>query len=201
MSQSRKSTQRGYTVVEVLATMTLFAIGAAGVISMQKVTIQGGDDARHFDIATNIANQWAARLQRDSLFWTLPDSVNTAGDNFGSTLYLQDMPVDWQAPKIPTSVPPGATPTWGSSAYNLLGREVSPTGTEAIFCVQFREQWIIPRPAIGAFIRAEIRVVWGRLETPNIGTCSNLTNATLTSDKDKYHFVYVTTAVRENPAR
>ena len=32
--------------------MTLFAIGAAGVIGMQRVTIQGGEDARRFDMAT-----------------------------------------------------------------------------------------------------------------------------------------------------
>src|SRR5207237_490176 len=74
--QKTRSTKRGYTAVEVMAAMTLFAIGAAGVISMQKVTIQGGQDARRLDIATNIAHEWVARLQRDSMNWTQPSSKN-----------------------------------------------------------------------------------------------------------------------------
>jgi len=79
--------RRGYTVVEVLSAMTLFAIGAAGVIGMQRVTIQGGADARNFDIATNIAREWQHRLQRDSLAWTEPNSLVTTS-NIDNTLWL-----------------------------------------------------------------------------------------------------------------
>ena len=46
---------RGYTAVEVLMAMTLFAIGAAGVISMQKVTMQGGEDARRTSSCRSVA--------------------------------------------------------------------------------------------------------------------------------------------------
>jgi prepilin-type N-terminal cleavage/methylation domain-containing protein len=72
---------RGYTVVEIMSAMTLFAIGAAGVVGMQRVTVQGGYDARRFDTATNIAREWQHRLQRDSAYWTEPNSINQANIN------------------------------------------------------------------------------------------------------------------------
>ena len=68
--------------------MTLFAIGAAGVIGMQRVTIQGGEDARRFDMATNIANEWIARLQRDATFWTQPNAENQNTIDLNRTRWL-----------------------------------------------------------------------------------------------------------------
>ena len=68
--------------------MTLFAIGAAGVIGMQRATIQGGEDARRFDMATNIANEWIARLQRDATFWTQPNAQDPDLMNIGQTQWL-----------------------------------------------------------------------------------------------------------------
>ena len=75
--------------------MTLFAIGAAGVIGMQRVTIQGGFDARRFDTGTNIAREWEHRLQRDSAFWTEPNSVVTGNINLNKTLWLNNVGAGW----------------------------------------------------------------------------------------------------------
>ena len=79
MMRRQRKGERGYTVVEVMSAMTLIAIGAAGVIGMQRVTIQGGMDARNFDVATNIAREWQSRLQRDAaLNWTAPNALTPA---------------------------------------------------------------------------------------------------------------------------
>ena len=197
---TRRSRRRGYTVVEVLAAMTLFAIGAAGVVSMQKVTIQGGDDARRFDIATNIANQWAGRLQRDSTSWTLPDADHPQASNLNVTKWLNDVSTQedlWHTPAMPTAAYQANSP-----AYGIFGQELLAGSGDHIFCTQIRLHWTVKAPSsgpwVGMMVRAEIRVVWGRLETAIIGDCTALS---LTPDPTKYHSVYVTTALRPNPAK
>jgi prepilin-type N-terminal cleavage/methylation domain-containing protein len=202
---SRRRAARGYTVVEVLSAMALFAIGAAGVISMQKVTIQGGDDARRFDVATNIANEWAARLQRDSMFWTLPNAASPLKSNLVSEArnkYLQIIDTkenQWVNPAVPEA----DSADMDSPAYDLLGRELpsgEPPEIVHMFCVQYRLQWIAKQDVDmtpGALIRAEVRVVWARLNEPAIGKCSTLDAPA----PDRHHFVYVTTAIRQNPSQ
>lgn len=198
MNLSPKSGRRGYTVVEVLSAMTLFAIGAAGVISMQRVTIQGGDDARRMDVATNLAHEWTARLQRDSMFWTKPNSLDQ-NLNINETQWLVDCPTGaWK--KI-TTTGPGNT-----GNFDLFGQDRPANSGDHIFCAQYRLSWIqspgggVPY-RIGASMLAEVRVFWARLDNPIIKDCT----ATLTVDPDGtngpnyYHFVYATTAIRPNP--
>jgi len=197
MRRSRR-TQRGYTVVEVLSAMTLFAIGAAGVISMQRVTIQGGNDARHFDVASNIAQQWTFRLQRDAMFWTRPNENDTSSNLATATQWLKDIDSYegvWRKPPTPVSGAEAAM----SPAFDLVGRD-RPAGTnDHIFCVQYRLAWVAKYEAatpLGAFMRAEVRVIWARLDTPNIDSCDDFG---ITPDPNKYHFVYTTTMIRGNP--
>ena len=187
--------RRGYTVVEVLSAMTLFAIGAAGVIGMQRVTIQGGADARNFDIATNIAREWQHRLQRDSLAWTEPNSLVTTS-NIDNTLWLDAANID-DAWRVPIA---GAAMEGYSAALDLLGRDIDPASDDRAFCVHYRLAWIANSGSgvnPTAIIRAEIRVVWSRLEygPPN---CANL-DVTSAAERNHYHFVNVTTALRGNP--
>lgn len=187
--------RRGYTVVEVLSAMTLFAIGAAGVIGMQRVTIQGGADARNFDIATNIAREWQHRLQRDALAWTAPNGAGAA-TNIDNTLWLDSANISgaWMAPA------PGPALEGYSAAFDLLGRDVAPTDSERIFCVQYRLNWIANSnngASPSAILRAEIRVVWSRLEF-GPPTCDDLTVATA-ANRNRYHFVNLTTALRATP--
>src|SRR5262249_22179703 len=90
-SRSRMRSSRGFTAVEVLVAMTLFAIGAAGVISMQKVAIEGNADARSFDVATGIGAEWLGRLRRDSMAWTKPNAIDTT-NNLSTTTWLKQAP-------------------------------------------------------------------------------------------------------------
>ena len=194
----KRSRARGYTVVEVMSAMTLFAIGAAGVIGMQRVTIQGGADARNFDIATNIAREWQHRLQRDALLWTQPNSV-VSTSNLDTTRWLRTANIDntW---RLPAPGPLGAAEPGYAAAFDLLGRDVDPTDPNHVFCVQYRLGWIAEsnngaNPT--ALIRAEIRVIWARLEfaPPN---CADIT-LDAPATRNQYHFVNVATAIRGNP--
>jgi prepilin-type N-terminal cleavage/methylation domain-containing protein len=199
---SARTTQAGYTIVEVMSALTLFAIGAAGVISMQRVTIQGGDDARKFDMATNIAHEWEHRLQRDALNWTQPDSATTASNRTTATLWLHpitDPPSAWSVPVAPTS----AQVFGYSTAFDLLGKDIDPASPDHVFCVQYRLGWIADEGSaaaanLTAVIRAEIRVYWSRIQY-GPADCGNTTVYETVADREKHHFVFVTTAVRGNP--
>lgn len=198
-AKTRRSS-RGYTVVEIIAAMTLFAIGAAGVVTMQRVTIQGGTDARRFDVGSNIANEWAHRLHRDSMVWTQPNAANPSTSNITLTRWLKDTPTPgatWVMPAIPAA----GSEAGLSPAFDVYGRDVTSAGgvIEHMYCTQYRLQWLAnPGPNFnpGGLIRAEIRVFWARLDSSAITDC---TAATPDTTPTAYHFVYVSTAIRQNP--
>lgn len=191
----KRGKSRGYTVVEVLSAMTLFAIGAAGVISMQRVTIQGGDDARRMDVAVGIANEWSGRFQRDAAFWQ-NETSRTNDTLFISSITAAGDPTAWIDPSQSGGY------LGRSGAFDLYGRE-RPTGSgDHIFCAQYQLSWLQKPQAgrNGEMMLVGIRVFWARLDNAPILNCS----ARALSPDDStapnyYHFVYLTTAVRSNP--
>src|SRR4029078_5845168 len=88
MMRARTGKQRWYTAVEVLSALTLLAIGAAGVIGMQRVTLQGSEDARRFDVGGVLAKEWWPRLQRDSTHWTQPNATVQDVNNINLTKFI-----------------------------------------------------------------------------------------------------------------
>jgi type II secretory pathway pseudopilin PulG len=208
VSHTKRSNARGYTSVEVLIAMTLLAIGAAGVIGMQRVTIQGGEDARRFDMATNIANEWIGRLQKDAAFWrTEPDLSKLDTMGFANTTWLST--IDACAKKFCTPLMPAGAPEGLSPAFDVFGRDL-PAGitTEAFYCVQYRLTWIAaPGPSPynrplrpSALMRAEVRVYWNRLEKDPIGTCGSPPPEALPTP-NQFHVVYAATSLREGAPR
>lgn len=212
---SERTTKRGYTAVEVMAAMTLFAIGAAGVIGMQRVTIQGAQDARRLDIATNIAHEWVARLQRDSMNWTKPSSSDRNTTNlYSDTKWLTQIQSgactapNWCDPPAPTGPPEGFSP-----AFDVHGRDRPVAGTDHHYCVQYRFWW--GRPLGGgnpngqfneqATIHADIRVFYSRQEQLPVGTCSgaNINGITPSSPnyREAFHVVYASTVLRSAQER
>lgn len=202
--QTKRASERGFTAVEVLMAMTLFAIGAAGVIGMQRVTIQGGEDARRFDMATNIANEWIARLQKDASFWrtqpdlTLPDTMG-----FNSTTWLKN--VDPCANLFCTiPMPAGPTIEGLSPAFDVFGRDLPSGTTTAYYCVQYRLTWIAPPGVVpynrplkpSSIMRAEVRVYWNRVEKDPIGNCASPPPEAIPANPT-YHMVYAATSLRE----
>ena len=200
--KARVRARRGYTAVEVLTSMTLFAIGAAGVIGMQRATLMGSNDARRFDIATNIANEWTGRLQRDSAFWTLPSADNPTTINIANTRWLQFV----STCSANFCDPPAAAPEAGmSGSFDNFGRDLPATSADTVYCAQYRLAWIInpgtaPSLRTSALIRAEVRVFFARLERAPVGACAGATPNAANAN-ELYHFVYATTAIRENAAR
>lgn len=205
--RTARRNEGGYTSVEVLIAMTLFAIGAAGVIGMQRATIQGGEDARRFDMATNIANEWLSRLQRDAAFWTQPNANNPATMDIVNTKWLKN--VDTCGSTFCTIPMPAAPADGLSPAFDQFGRDLPSGTTAAFYCVQYRLQWIAA-PGIGptypaplkltGLMRAEVRVYWNSLEQAPIGDCAAPPPEAIPV-ASTVRMVYAATAIRENAKR
>jgi prepilin-type N-terminal cleavage/methylation domain-containing protein len=187
--------RRGYTVVEVLLAMTVLAIGASGVMSMQKASMQGNLDARKTDIAANIARMWMDRIEKDAMSWT------NSGD-FGNAPLLGHVNGTWF---VPTDYLPAASGYASiSPGFDILGRDV-PTAAglpNSVFCVHVREDWLAQNASDPAdsLIRVELRVVWPRgivnAAAPQVCTAGATPATSL--DPTLYSTLYAVTAVRAN---
>jgi type IV pilus assembly protein PilV len=158
-----RASLRAYTAVEVLIAITLFAIGATGVIAMQRASVQGNYDARTLDVAGAIARGWQERLRRDADGWT------AQGAPPNTTTWLKNAaaaPAAWTVPVYPTLAPSGNSP-----AFDLLGRELTKSEGEgattevATFCTQVKLETVAPGGTV-RLVRSEVRVIWQRNGSP-----------------------------------
>ena len=204
---ARWSTRRGYTAVEVLMAMTVMAIGAAAVMSMQKAAVQGNLDARKTDVANSIARMWVERLQRDAMQWTLPSSANPVGNNFSNATLIQPfVGKGWFLPPI-TNAPDLISP-----GFDILGRDLDAANIQsAQFCANVRLTWLVPQslPGEPGLLRADVRVLWPRaLFNSPLGAGGGFCVAAVANQvnpdsytqgqQPQYHAIYVTTTIREN---
>lgn len=210
MSSSKHARRtRGYTAVEVMLAIAILGVGAAGVMSMQKAAIQGNVDARKLDVANAIAREWVERLRRDATTWTLPSESQPTGQNWSTnTVFISQLASSSSISRyvFPTF---NANSQWEgySPAFDVLGRDVAPASGSvkypgAIFCTQVRLDWM----TTDEMLRATVRVYWlSQLYTAPAGDFCNSDGTTQgypSGDKANaiYHFIYVTTALRKNPA-
>jgi prepilin-type N-terminal cleavage/methylation domain-containing protein len=209
---TRRAARRAYTMVEVMMGMSLLAIGAAAVISMQRASIQSNLEARKLDMASAIAREWVERLRRDATQWTLPNASNSTSNYANAQLlstYLawgaSGQTTAWSYPNVylaSAAVPDGVSP-----AFDILGRDLKATdilgatGTpsKAVFCTNIRLNWLV----VNSLIRAEVRVFWLRLLSSGANTtdwCNQANASAVTGDTSHFHFLYAATAIRENAA-
>jgi prepilin-type N-terminal cleavage/methylation domain-containing protein len=207
---------RGYTAVEVLLSMTVLAIGAAGVLSMQRAAIQANADARKLDTANAIAHTWLDRLLTDGTAWTLPSSVAPAlGSNLGNTQWLQFHDTGaFFLPAIPaTYAPTGFGGSEGESpAFDIFGRDLAAANAAtAVFCVQVKIDTLLYdqlTPQNPLVLSATVEVFWAKSLVnsgpPSPGFCTGAplaidVAAYETANPGTYHIVYATAAIRKNP--
>jgi prepilin-type N-terminal cleavage/methylation domain-containing protein len=199
----RAEQQRGYTAVEVMMAMTVMAIGVAAVMTMHKTSVTANLDARKTDMANAIGRAWVERLQRDSMSWTAPSSVNPTGDNFANALLLAShVNGTWY---LPTDEMNQTNPETMSPGFDILGRDLAQADLPtALFCVNVRLTWLVARalPAEPGLIRADVRVLWPRgIGTTPTGFCNPGTASQDNPDPNVpplYHAIYMTTTIKEN---
>ena len=96
--RARRSALRAYTIVELVMSLSVLAIGVSGVIAMQRVTVSANRHAKNLMLATRIAEAWADQLTADATLWTYQNGLST----LSRTAWLQKANtagiVDWYVP-------------------------------------------------------------------------------------------------------
>ncbi|WP_437870498.1 prepilin-type N-terminal cleavage/methylation domain-containing protein [Sorangium sp. So ce302] len=191
-ARARRAASRGYTLIEVMAALGVLAIGATGVLALQKATLISNTNARNLAIANSVAMTWAERLRVDALQWNDPMRVPDINSD-----------TDWLALSTTapfTKVTPTEITALGSPSADVLGADIYAGDTSAsAFCthVRFRE---FTDPVSGtriwdSLLRAEIRVVWERNGDPiNCGILPLDVDAA----PGRFGAVYLTTGVLRN---
>jgi prepilin-type N-terminal cleavage/methylation domain-containing protein len=219
--QGRGRNQRGYTAVEVLLAMTVMAIGAAGVMSMESGAVQGDMEARRLDVANAIARTWVERLRRDSTVWTTPSASVPLVNNCPLASFCPQAvacaapPAGWYQPPIPTTYPAdGLSPMFDALGRDLVAGDVS----KAVYCVVIKVDSIVQNGAYnntGAsaappeLMRATVvvfwpkQLVWGASAVPQ---CPGFANPIAPNDPvsienatpGTYHFAFASTPLMKN---
>ncbi|WP_438028338.1 type IV pilus modification PilV family protein [Sorangium sp. So ce233] len=192
-ARERRPASRGYTLIEVMAALGVLAIGATGVLALQKATLISNTNARNIAIANNIAMTWAERLRVDALQWNDPGGVP---DRDNDTDWLSLMATT----PFPAKVGPTLIPALGAPSADVFGTDIyAGDPSQPAFCTHVRFSQFTDATT-GArrwatLIRAEIRVIWERSGNPV--DCA-VAPVVVDAEPERFGAVYVTTAVRRN---
>jgi prepilin-type N-terminal cleavage/methylation domain-containing protein len=188
----RRGGQRGYTLVELMMALALFAISVIGIISLQKITVTSNAHAKNIAMAQRIAQAWAGQLEMDATAWRTAFGVG----------WLNDANT-WQRPLYIEARSFGG-------AFDALGNPLADGDVaRARFCTHVRMAWLYP-PAMdmggNGMLRAEIRVFWLRDGEVPLDSTTTLCSASQTPVQataiglatERYRFVYQTVGIRQH---
>jgi type IV pilus assembly protein PilV len=200
----KRSSRRGSTVIEVLMAITVLAIGASGVVALQKVTTSANRNSRSIAVANEVSRTWIERLRMDAMLWNHPSATNSVDDLVTDTQWLKKLeaaggsnPTAWFRPTNANNSSCGI--------HDVFGRDQGCDGTGP-YCVNVRLAWL---RADRRMIRAEVRVYWvGRNEGDNAIDAADLPcgDADDPPDVDAlaadgvFRVVHAVTAVTKNEA-
>jgi len=198
MSDRLRRSSRGVTMIEIIMALGVLAVGASGIIAMQKVTVVANRDARNLEVANEIARTWLERLRADAAVWNHPSAMNPTSD-LAETVWLNN------------SVRPSNAPAWlrpENAKLNLygvhdaLGRDIK--DLNGPYCVNVRVTWHRENRSM----RAEVRVYWQRQGIAGVGQavasplCGDSPGnpPNIETHTSLYHFVHATTLINQNMA-
>jgi type II secretory pathway pseudopilin PulG len=207
--RSRSRLSRAYTAIEVMLSIVVLGIGAAGVMSMQQASVQGNNDAHMMDTGNAIAREWIERMRRDATTWTSPSPTQNWSTNtfLISQIGASSNAGKWIWPALPSSGSNSglADPAGYGRGFDILGRDLPLSGSAqagVTFCANVRGDWLIQ----DELIRAEVRVYWLRqmFAAPTATFCSGNENPDKTGTgggAQVYHFIYAATGISRNSAQ
>jgi prepilin-type N-terminal cleavage/methylation domain-containing protein len=199
-----RGTRRGYTIVELVMSLAVLAIGATGVIAMQKVAIASNRHAKDLATASRVAQAWADQLAIDAAAW----SIDSAGaSTIAATTWLKladpSQTVEWFVPDY------DANRDFGPG-FSIQGTPINTTIAPQLirFCTHLRFAYLhsATTPFAGhGVIRAQIRVFWPAEDAAVAVPAAAARNAcaidapALISNIGAFHVIYLTTSVAQSP--
>lgn len=198
---ARRTSRRrlAYTIVEVMVGLSILAIGATGIIALQKTSIVGNLYARNLVIASHVAETWIERLKTDALAWNSDQVADMA-----ETTWIKDapFPAEW--------IQPAEVADNGSPAADVAGKDLY-GGGDVAFCTHIRLTPLLPDDsgpniADAELVRLEVRVFFSKtnqtidaLDCPTGAPTTTADAFFSTEDAHaEYGFVYHTSAIRRN---
>lgn len=183
-------TQRGYTLVELMMAIAIFAIGVSGIIAMQKVAAAANEHSKALSVATNIAQTWLDVLKADASLYDQTNGVN-------NTVFLAKA-ANWTTWTAPT---PYSSARAIGAAFDALGNPLTDdNAANATFCTHVRLTQLDPiEPGLNV-IRTEVRVFWPRADAnlpAAFCTQDGMSAAAISSASTSFHFVHQVSAVRQ----
>ena len=191
---------RGFSLLELMITVSVATMGFVALLTLQTSTLRGMTNTRHLIQATSLAENFIEQLRLEFMGWT--DNPGGGLSDDATYPHLAGLPTDAAAAAGATSVTSGMTnaPGWVNAdidngedrrvsvvgdphpfAFNAgIRRAMISPGAEDIeqpYCMRYRLTWLIP----GRAIRAEVEVAWA-LENANIEkflACEELASSNL----------------------
>ncbi len=196
---SLRQRPRGYTIVELLIALGIFAVGITGVAAMQSVTSGANRHAKNLAIASHIAESWLERLTIDSSTW-IQDTTSLSTKTEWLSGANSSTQGTWILPAKNTAADFGAT-------FGALG-QFTDTAAERVFCTHIRLTPLFSLTGAAnnvdardnGLVRADVRVFWPKDATPwNGGAdyCASASVVGVGAATDAFHFVYLSSALRQ----
>lgn len=208
----------GYTMVEVMMGLAVLAVGATGVIALQRMAVLGSMTSRHLTNATSVSKTVIEHIENEASLW-----VDNTGTNYGSMPWLGTALTDANGKKTSdwVAVPAASFATTGkATGFTIEGMSVVPVAAnqDVAYCSHIRAKWFgnqaanANAPATDA-VEIEVRTFFARSGRPVNGECA-LAPASMTGlfdgssatvndgvverVADEYSVVYLSTVVRRN---
>ena len=176
--------------------IAVMTAGALAVMALHQVTTFGNMQSRQLSTATQSAQTWVERLQRDAMRWTTGGPTTLLSPVLlANTQYLRSVPAPGAAPQWFTPSPVLPTESW---AFDHFGRDTL-VQANMRYCTNIRMQWVYP----GQAIRADVRVWYLRSHTGVDASlfvnCARGQETTLGARLDTLSFVHTSTVIRWTP--
>lgn len=177
--------------------LAVLAIGLAGIIAMQKVTVSTNLHAKSLATATRIAQAWQDQLMTESSLWNRQNGLlYTPWLGLASTAEGTWKRPSWSGAATSGS---GLVQPFGAG-FDALGNPVTdPNITQAQFCAHILLQPVYPLNSGLGVVRITVRVLWPRATGSFASThfCSPDSDVDeLGADIQNFHVIYQTSAVR-----
>lgn len=205
-AKARRARARGYNMIEVMMGLAVLAVGASGVVALQKITVLGVTSGRNLTAASVIAAAHIEALRTDAARWTTTDMTTAP---LTSALFIADG--EWTSPAALT----GFGGLGFSDVTGHTEKDAADLAHPVAYCTQLRAVPIANSPEpedAPILLRVEARTFWAKSGRPVTDEClpdsipdmNDVLSGTpkafygVEYNVQDYGVVYLTTSVRRN---